>query len=317
MLSPVSRCAPRCACAAYPGERSEQQRINTWNGAEGGALGEPGARRLCVRVLRVPAKRLGALPRALPPRDRDHVWTVPRSGAPHAVARRRRTPATRRTSPQTCSGCPCARRALRRCPRAQHTPVAPQHRSPPQAHPGPSPATAPPKPALPPTPPAHSQHPAPATQDRADQMSARGQPPPGARQRLFHVCLTGGPCSGKSSSLASFTSALTSRGVDVYALPEARLPGCHVTRPLSESAVRSRTRSNALRRAAAAGADYSHERRLPIPRPGRLRGGAHGRPSDPPSVPAGLRAAWDVGGRAGRRRRHARCAASAAARRSC
>jgi predicted ATPase len=40
-------------------------------------------------------------------------------------------------------------------------------------------------------------------------------------RRVYRVALTGGPCSGKSSSLASFTKALTSRGFDVYALPEA------------------------------------------------------------------------------------------------
>ena len=46
---------------------------------------------------------------------------------------------------------------------------------------------------------------------------------PASRQRIYTVCLTGGPCSGKSSSLAAFTRTLTERGFDVYALPEARL----------------------------------------------------------------------------------------------
>lgn len=40
-------------------------------------------------------------------------------------------------------------------------------------------------------------------------------------RRIHTVCLTGGPCSGKSSSLASFTAALTARGLDVYSVPEA------------------------------------------------------------------------------------------------
>jgi len=40
-------------------------------------------------------------------------------------------------------------------------------------------------------------------------------------KRIHTVCLTGGPCSGKSSSLASFTAALTKRGLDVYSVPEA------------------------------------------------------------------------------------------------
>lgn len=34
---------------------------------------------------------------------------------------------------------------------------------------------------------------------------------PDAVKRLFHVALTGGPCSGKSSSLASFTKTLAGR----------------------------------------------------------------------------------------------------------
>lgn len=45
---------------------------------------------------------------------------------------------------------------------------------------------------------------------------------PALKTRLFTVCLTGGPCSGKSSSLASFTKALTEKGFDVYAVPEVR-----------------------------------------------------------------------------------------------
>lgn len=43
---------------------------------------------------------------------------------------------------------------------------------------------------------------------------------PITERRVFSVALTGGPCSGKSSSLAHFTRALTKRGFDVYAVPE-------------------------------------------------------------------------------------------------
>lgn len=39
-------------------------------------------------------------------------------------------------------------------------------------------------------------------------------------RRVFTVALTGGPCAGKSSSLAAFTRELTARGLDVYAVPE-------------------------------------------------------------------------------------------------
>lgn len=43
---------------------------------------------------------------------------------------------------------------------------------------------------------------------------------PLSEKRIYTVALTGGPCSGKSSSLAHFTRALTKRGFDVYAVPE-------------------------------------------------------------------------------------------------
>lgn len=59
----------------------------------------------------------------------------------------------------------------------------------------------------------------PLHKDAVSAMTGVGQAP-SASKRLFHVCLTGGPCSGKSSSLVSFTKALTSRGMDVYAIPE-------------------------------------------------------------------------------------------------
>lgn len=36
----------------------------------------------------------------------------------------------------------------------------------------------------------------------------------------FTLALTGGPCGGKSSSLAALTAALKDKGFDVYACPE-------------------------------------------------------------------------------------------------
>jgi len=51
-------------------------------------------------------------------------------------------------------------------------------------------------------------------------LEAKGELAPQIDKRVFTVCLTGGPCSGKSSSLAAFASSLTSRGLDVYSVPE-------------------------------------------------------------------------------------------------
>ena len=51
-------------------------------------------------------------------------------------------------------------------------------------------------------------------------MQGRGAVLSASRRRVFTVALTGGPCSGKSSSLASFTTELTARGFDVYCVPE-------------------------------------------------------------------------------------------------
>lgn len=51
-------------------------------------------------------------------------------------------------------------------------------------------------------------------------LEAKGTLAPQIEKRVFTVCLTGGPCSGKSSSLAAFASSLTARGLDVYSVPE-------------------------------------------------------------------------------------------------
>jgi predicted ATPase len=51
-------------------------------------------------------------------------------------------------------------------------------------------------------------------------LAAKGAAVPQSSKRVFRVCLTGGPCSGKSSSLAAFARELTARGFDVYCLPE-------------------------------------------------------------------------------------------------
>ena len=51
-------------------------------------------------------------------------------------------------------------------------------------------------------------------------MASDTEVAPDAVKRVFTVCLTGGPCSGKSSSLAMFVKELTSRGFDVYTVPE-------------------------------------------------------------------------------------------------
>ena len=57
--------------------------------------------------------------------------------------------------------------------------------------------------------------------ERASQLAAReGAAAQSTRKRVYTVCLTGGPCSGKSSSLSSFVKELTSRGFDVYTVPE-------------------------------------------------------------------------------------------------
>ena len=37
---------------------------------------------------------------------------------------------------------------------------------------------------------------------------------------IYRLCLTGGPCAGKTSSLDHLTKALTARGFDVYCCPE-------------------------------------------------------------------------------------------------
>mmetsp|Transcript_38963 Transcript_38963/g.122056 ORF Transcript_38963/g.122056 Transcript_38963/m.122056 type:complete len:239 (-) Transcript_38963:1648-2364(-) len=41
-----------------------------------------------------------------------------------------------------------------------------------------------------------------------------------AEAPIYRIALTGGPCGGKSSSLAHFSDALKKRGFDVYAVPE-------------------------------------------------------------------------------------------------
>ena len=51
-------------------------------------------------------------------------------------------------------------------------------------------------------------------------MASDTEVAPEAAKRVFTVRLTGGPCSGKSSSLAMFVKELTSRGFDVYTVPE-------------------------------------------------------------------------------------------------
>ena len=40
------------------------------------------------------------------------------------------------------------------------------------------------------------------------------------RLYVYRLCLTGGPCAGKTSSLDHLTKALTARGFDVYCCPE-------------------------------------------------------------------------------------------------
>jgi predicted ATPase len=51
-------------------------------------------------------------------------------------------------------------------------------------------------------------------------MQGRGAVLARTSRRVFTVALTGGPCSGKSSSLEAFTRELTARGLDVYSVPE-------------------------------------------------------------------------------------------------
>jgi predicted ATPase len=51
-------------------------------------------------------------------------------------------------------------------------------------------------------------------------LEAKGTLAPQLDKRVFTVCLTGGPCSGKSSSLSAFAKALTNEGLDVYSVPE-------------------------------------------------------------------------------------------------
>ena len=41
------------------------------------------------------------------------------------------------------------------------------------------------------------------------------------RGSVFKICLTGGPCAGKSTALAKVTSALTNLGIRVFTVPEA------------------------------------------------------------------------------------------------
>ena len=51
-------------------------------------------------------------------------------------------------------------------------------------------------------------------------MHGRGDVVVPVSKRVFTVALTGGPCSGKSSSLQAFTRELTGLGFDVYSVPE-------------------------------------------------------------------------------------------------
>ncbi len=38
---------------------------------------------------------------------------------------------------------------------------------------------------------------------------------------LYRICLTGGPCAGKTTALAQLTSIIEKRGFAVYSVPEA------------------------------------------------------------------------------------------------
>ena len=51
-------------------------------------------------------------------------------------------------------------------------------------------------------------------------LATEDAPVPVTDRRIYTVCLTGGPCSGKSTSLALFVRELTARGFDVYCAPE-------------------------------------------------------------------------------------------------
>jgi putative protein kinase ArgK-like GTPase of G3E family len=42
-----------------------------------------------------------------------------------------------------------------------------------------------------------------------------------ATHPIFRICLTGGPCAGKTTALQTLTQVLTSRGYRVLTVPEA------------------------------------------------------------------------------------------------
>ena len=43
----------------------------------------------------------------------------------------------------------------------------------------------------------------------------------GSKHSIYRVCLTGGPCAGKTTAMATLTLQLTTKGFKVYVVPEA------------------------------------------------------------------------------------------------
>lgn len=41
------------------------------------------------------------------------------------------------------------------------------------------------------------------------------------KHNVFKICVTGGPCAGKTTALSTINSYLSSRGFKVYIVPEA------------------------------------------------------------------------------------------------
>jgi len=43
----------------------------------------------------------------------------------------------------------------------------------------------------------------------------------GSKHPIYRVCLTGGPCAGKTTAMATLSNILTQRGYRVLVVPEA------------------------------------------------------------------------------------------------